>query len=204
MLPALVLTLGILLYRLLFLLAGAPVPWENFSPLAAVCLCTGVYARSKRDVLWPFAGLAVSDVVLNAHYQVPLFDPRMLPGYFCFLMLFFLGRAVRRIPRHRVLSLLGASGVGSIFSYAVTNTFDWWFDGTTPYAVVPYAHSLAGWCQALTVGHPGFPPTLFFLRNSLVSDLLFTVLFVATQKVFSPVLRIPGASPVRTPNLPDI
>ncbi|HEY0792807.1 MAG TPA: DUF6580 family putative transport protein, partial [Chthoniobacterales bacterium] len=99
MLPALVLTLGILLYRLLFLLAGAPVPWENFSPLAAICLCTGAYAQKRRDVLWPLAGLAVSDAVLNAHYHVTLLDTRMLPGYFCFLILFALGRAVRRVPR---------------------------------------------------------------------------------------------------------
>ncbi|HEY0789875.1 MAG TPA: DUF6580 family putative transport protein [Chthoniobacterales bacterium] len=204
MLPALVLTLGFLLYRLLFLLAGAPVPWENFSPLAAICLCTGAYARNRRDVVWPLAGLAVSDVVLNAHYHVTLLDTRMLPGYFCFLALFALGRVVRGVPRHRVPWLLGASAAGSILYYLVTNTFDWWFDGPAPYALTPYAHNLAGWWQALTIGHPGFPPTLFFLRNSLASDLLFTVLFVATQTVFSPVSRIPVASPVRTPNLPDI
>jgi hypothetical protein len=30
----------------------------------------------------------------------------------------------------------------------------------------------------MTIGHPEFPPTLFFLRNTLVGDLFFTAAFV--------------------------
>ena len=48
-----------------------------------------------------------------------------------------------------------------------------------------YAKTIPGWWQALTIGVPGFPPTLLFFRNTLLSDLLFTALFVATQAIFS-------------------
>jgi hypothetical protein len=48
---------------------------------------------------------------------------------------------------------------------------------------VAYARTAAGWWQAMTVGLPGFPPTLLFFRNSLVSDLLFTGLFAGAMEV---------------------
>ncbi|MFM9031283.1 MAG: DUF6580 family putative transport protein, partial [Opitutaceae bacterium] len=40
----------------------------------------------------------------------------------------------------------------------------------------------AGWWQALTVGRPEFPPTLFFFRNTLVGDLVFTGLFAGAME----------------------
>ena len=45
-----------------------------------------------------------------------------------------------------------------------------------------YAKTLAGWWQAMTVGHPEFPPTLLFFRNTLASDLLFTGIFVLAME----------------------
>jgi hypothetical protein len=43
MLPALILTLAALLYRLLFVLPGAPFDWANFSPITSIFLCSGVF-----------------------------------------------------------------------------------------------------------------------------------------------------------------
>jgi hypothetical protein len=74
--------------------------------------------------------------------------------------------------------LLGACILGSSLFYLVTNTIDWWFDSAVPNPVPLYPHTLAGWFQALTIGHPGYPPTILFYRNTLLSDLLFTLLFV--------------------------
>lgn len=88
MLPALILTLAALLYRLLFLLAGAPFDWANFSPLASIFLCSGVFFATKRGALWPALGLLVSDVIINAYYHAPLIDTRMIPGYFCFAVIY--------------------------------------------------------------------------------------------------------------------
>ncbi|PYL59042.1 MAG: hypothetical protein DMF30_00890, partial [Verrucomicrobia bacterium] len=44
-----------------------------------------------------------------------------------------------------------------------------------------YAKNFAGLIQALTVGLPQFSstPSWMFFRNSLLSDLLFTLLFIA-------------------------
>ena len=40
------------------------------------------------------------------------------------------------------------------------------------------AKNLGGLIQALSVGLPGYAPTWIFFRNSLVSDLIFTAVFV--------------------------
>jgi hypothetical protein len=68
----------------------------------------------------------------------------------------------------------------------ITNTVDWYFDAPIPLSVQLYPKTFAGWIQALTVGHPGFPPTYLFLRNTIISDLLFTSLFLVTQALFRP------------------
>ncbi|MBI2497522.1 MAG: hypothetical protein HYV75_06255, partial [Opitutae bacterium] len=60
----------------------------------------------------------------------------------------------------------------SLAFYLATNTVAWAGDAF-------YPGTLAGWWQAMTAGHPEFPPTLWFFRNTLLGDLLFTGLFVA-------------------------
>jgi hypothetical protein len=42
-----------------------------------------------------------------------------------------------------------------------------------------YPKSIVGLWQALTLGEPGYPPAYLFLRNSLLSDLLFTGAFAS-------------------------
>jgi hypothetical protein len=57
--------------------------------------------------------------------------------------------------------------------YVITNTFSWLSDPG-------YAKNLAGLIQSLTIGLPQYSatPTWMFFRNSLISDLVFTGLFV--------------------------
>jgi hypothetical protein len=180
MLPALILTLAALLYRLLFVLAGAPFEWADFSPLASIFLCSGVFFATKRAALLPALGLFLSDVIINACYHAPLLDTRMIPGYFSFGAIYLLGRCLRRRHVTKPLPVLFAALASSILFYLVTNTVAWYFDAPVPLSIQIYPKTLAGWLQALTVGHPGFPPTYLFLRNSLISDLLFTSLFLLT------------------------
>jgi hypothetical protein len=186
MVPALLLTFAALLYRLLFILAGAPFAWANFSPLAAIFLCSGLFLPTKRAALWPALGLVVSDILINAHFNAPLFDTRMIPGYFCFGVIFVLGVGFRHYHQDKALPVLLAAVFSSIFFYLVTNTVSWYFDAPVPLAVPLYPKTFAGWAQALTVGHPGFPPTYLFLRNTLISDVLFTSLFLLTQALLRP------------------
>jgi hypothetical protein len=72
--------------------------------------------------------------------------------------------------RRSWLNLLSGTIGGSLFFYLVTNTASWIGD-------VAYTHDPAGWWQAMTIGHPEFPPTLWFFRNTFVSDLVFTGIF---------------------------
>jgi hypothetical protein len=67
---------------------------------------------------------------------------------------------------------------GSVGFYLLANSVSWSADAG-------YPKSLAGWWQAQTIGLPGFPPTWMFLRNSLISDLLFGSLFFAAARRMS-------------------
>jgi hypothetical protein len=186
MVPALLLTFAALLYRLLFILAGAPVDWANFSPLASIFLCSGLFLGAKRAALLPLLGLLLSDVVINAHFHAPLIDTRMIPGYFCFGIIFVIGTRLRHQRLNGPVPILLAALSSSVFFYLVTNTISWYCDAPIPLSVPLYPKTFAGWLQALTIGHPGFPPTYLFLRNSLISDFVFTSLFLITQALLRP------------------
>jgi hypothetical protein len=69
--------------------------------------------------------------------------------------------------------LLPGSIAASLIFYVVTNSVSWIYDPG-------YAKNFAGWLQALTTGLPAYSatPTWMFFRNSLLSDLFFTCLFV--------------------------
>ena len=102
---------------------------------------------------------------------------------------------LRRRARHRHcrlgpslatgVNLLGGTLAGSVLFYLVSNTAAWSGD-------LGYAHTLAGWWQAVTVGHPQYYPTIFFFRNSFVSDLAFTACFALAMEYAS--LREGGPS----------
>jgi hypothetical protein len=181
MLPVLILSILTLCYRLAYALAGSPGWWANFSPLAAIVLCSGVYL-TRKSLFWiPVIAIIVSDLILNAHYHVPLLDARMLSGYLALGAVFCIGLWISTQHARRLLLLLGGSVLGSILFYLITNTVDWYFYAPYPLPVAPYPKTLAGWVQALTTGVPGFPPTILFFRNTFISDLFFTFLIYATQ-----------------------
>jgi hypothetical protein len=176
MLPALVLTFAVTLYRVCYALAGAPATWANFSPVAAILLCSAAYLPRKVVILAAFGPLVVADFILNAHYHAPLIDTGMFSRYFCFGLIILVGFALRGQHKHKVLSVLAAAVAGSCLFFVVTNTTTW-------FSSPDYSKSFVGWWQAMTVGLPGYPPTLFFFRNTLFSDVFFTALFLTTQTV---------------------
>ena len=86
------------------------------------------------------------------------------------------GRRQRSRARRKNWFTLVAGALGcSLLFYVATNTTSWWRD---PY----YLKTTAGWWQALTIGHPEYPPTIWFFRNTLASDLLFTAGFALTME----------------------
>ena len=150
---------------------------SNFSPLMALAFCGAVYFRSLWMWLVPFAALSASDLYLNQHYASLYGYQWDLGGVLirtaCFAAALALGWMVAR--RKNWLTLLAGCFGGSLLFYVVTNTSAFLGDAF-------YAKTLAGWWQAMTIGHPEFPATIYFFRSTLVSDLLFTGLFVVAME----------------------
>ncbi len=151
-------------------LLALPMPeLGNFSPLMALAFCGGVYFRNRWMWLVPFIALAVSDLYLDHYYWTEFHYEWSLTAQILRLMCFAAGLQIGRwVSAHRTWPTLFGGALGSaILFYLVTNTASWIGDAG-------YAHTAAGWWQAMTVGHPQFASTLAFFRNTLVSDLLFT------------------------------
>jgi len=150
---------------------------SNFAPLMALTFCGAVYFRDRRLWLVPFVALTLTDLYINHHYATSVGYEWSLGGALlrtaCFVAALGFGLMVAQ--RRTWLNLLGGALGGALFFYLVTNTASWVGD-------VTYAHNLAGWWQAMTIGHPEFPPTLWFFRNTLVSDVLFTGVFALAME----------------------
>jgi hypothetical protein len=149
----------------------------NFSPLMALTFCGAVYFRSRWMWLVPFVALSASDIYLD-HYHATQFGYTwdlggVLVRTLCFAAALVLGWMVSR--RKNWLGLFAGCLGGSLLFYLATNTAAFLGDAY-------YAKTLAGWWQAMTTGHPEFQPTLFFFRNTLASDLLFTGVFVVAME----------------------
>ena len=173
MIPALLLILSAIAYRIVTGLLAQPgsIGLLNFAPLAAIALCAAAYFPAKYKFTVPIIALLISDVVLNIHYGFSLLSPFVLSHYLGFALVGCLGLLLRN--RRSLKTLLPASIAGSLIFYVVTNVVSWLFDPG-------YAKNFGGLIQALTVGLPQYSatPTWMFFRNSVVSDLLFTGLFV--------------------------
>jgi len=142
---------------------------SNFAPLAAIALCSAAYLPKKYKFSVPLLTLFISDVIINLRYGAPLLDPQILVRYGALALVGCLGLQTRASLK----TLLPVSIVASTMFYVITNTFSWLSDPG-------YAKNFAGLIQSLTVGLPQYSatPTWMFFRNSLVSDLIFTALFV--------------------------
>jgi hypothetical protein len=173
MIPAFILILAAVVYRIvtgLAIISGST--WlSNFAPLAAIALCGAVYFPTRLKFTVPLVALLLSDIVLNMYYSAPLLAPEIVCRYFALGLVGWVGLAMANRPSWK--TMLPASLAGSTLFYVITNVFSWLSDPG-------YLKNFAGLIQALTVGLPRYSatPTWMFFRNSVVSDLLFTGLFV--------------------------
>jgi hypothetical protein len=175
MIPALILILSAVAYRI----AAAPLihsgtaTWlSNFAPLAAIALCGAAYFPVRFKFAIPLGALFISDLFLNYYYGATLIQPHIVGRYLALALVGLIGLALQ--DRASFKTLLPASILGSTVFYLITNLFSWLSDSG-------YVKNFGGLVQALTVGLPEYSstPTWMFFRNSLVSDLFFTLLFVA-------------------------
>ena len=173
MIPALVLVLLAVVYRLATgLMIHSGTTWlSEFAPASAIALCCAAYFPSKYKFTLPLGLLFLTDLLLNYKYGASIFDFQILGRYLALALVCFIGLALQN--RASLKTLLPASIVASVAFYLLTNIFSWWSDPG-------YVKNLAGLVQALTVGLPEYSatPTWMFFRNSLVSNLLFTFIFV--------------------------
>jgi hypothetical protein len=173
MIPALLLLVSAVAYRVASgLLIQSGVTWlSNFAPLAAIALCGAVYFPPKLKFSVPLGALFVSDLILNYHYGASLFDLHVIGRYLALVLVGCIGLLLQN--RASLKTMLPASILGSTIFYFITNVVSWVSDPA-------YMKNFAGLIQALTVGLPQYSatPTWMFFRNSLLSDLFFTLLFV--------------------------
>jgi len=173
MIPALLVVFSAVAYRITTgLLIHSGASWlSNFAPLSAIALCSAAYFPKKYKFSVPLITLFISDAVINFRYGAPLLDPQILVRYFALGAVGCIGVLLQHRPSLK--TLLPASIVGSTIFYVTTNAFSWLSDPG-------YAKNLGGLIQALTMGLPQYSatPSWMFFRNSLLSDLLFTLLFV--------------------------
>jgi hypothetical protein len=173
MIPAILLIVAAVAYRIVTGLAitSGTTALSNFAPMAAIALCAAAYFPAKFRFTVPMIALLVSDVVLNTFYGFSLLSPFVLSHYVGFALVGVLGLLLR--DRASVKTMLPASIAASVLFYVVTGTVSWLFDPG-------YPKNVAGLFQSLTVGVSAYSatPSWMFFRNSVVSDLLFTGLFI--------------------------
>ena len=161
----------------IFMLIAALSRWPklfppNFSAFYGLAFCAGAFF--PRTVKWwlPMGTLVVTDVALDFYYQS--FSVLQFVNYGAYALIIWFG--TRFSHRSNFLRLLAGGLVGAILFYLITNTASWLTDPA-------YTKDLAGWLIALTKGTPGYPPTLEFFRNTLMSGGLFTGLFAGALKL---------------------
>ena len=178
-----ILVLVLLLFGLRYL-GFAQASFANLAPVSAMALCFGLFfRRSLLAIGVAFGALILSDafVTILAVQQNPdlsfwglMLSPTILLRLVVYGGVFAL--ACFWMKRRTPGVALAVTPAMTLAFYTIMNTVAW-LTSAPPFA---YAKTLAGWWQSQTVGLPipGAPPSYFFLRNALIGDLLFTVLFV--------------------------
>lgn len=193
MIPALLLILSAVVYRIVTTLFvhSDSIGLLNFAPVAAIALCAAAYFPAKYKFTVPMLALLFSDIVLNLHYGFSMLSPFVLSHYIAFAIIGCVGLLLQR--RASLKTLLPATVAASLIFYVITNSVSWLFDAA-------YAKNLAGFIQAQTTGNPAWAatPTWMFFRNSLVSDLFFTFLFVVCMNFGRSSERSRAAQPLPT------
>ena len=148
----------------------------NFSAFYALAFCAGAFFPSNIKWWLPMATLVLTDVALDFYYHS--WSSTQLFNYAAFAGILWFG--TRFNPRGSFLGLLSGGILGAVFFYLITNTAAWLFN---PFHNPEYTKDLAGWILALTKGTGGYPTTIEFFRNTLLSGGLFTGLFAGAMKL---------------------
>ncbi len=148
----------------------------NFSPTLAIFLVAGSFLRSKFAFIVPIVGVILTDLMLNRDYGDNLLEPFMLVTIGSYFLIFFFGKKLGN--QYSISKILGAGIASAITFHIITCSFSW-------IANPAYMKSFSGWIQSLFIGEAGYAPSYLFLRNSVLSTALFSVLFAYAAKYIS-------------------
>jgi len=174
--PKLILPVALFLMGGLFLVLKKDLtPMENFAPAMAFAFAGAIVMPARYRIWAPLLMVFLTDVILmfrTGYGAGFLLEGVVLVKYVALTAAAVWGAKLRdqklEISIPGILSRVLACGVAYYF---LSNTFAW---ATSP----AYAKDFAGWAQANWTGTPGFPPSWVFLRNSVLSDCLFTLILL--------------------------
>jgi hypothetical protein len=173
---ALLLICGCVVLRMLGEIFPTLVP--NASPLMALAFVSGIYFPRRWGWMVGAAACIVSELAMIPYsYKVigvafPWWALASLPMY-----LVAAGLGVFLAPGRTLGKLIAGSVTLSVLFYLAANTFCW-AASALAHSTPGYPATLAGWWQANTTGIPGYAPTWVFLRNGVLGDLFFLVVFL--------------------------
>jgi hypothetical protein len=165
----------------LFMLLAALSRWPglfppNFSVFYGLAFCAGAFFPKAIKWWLPLGTLAVTDILLDLHYGS--FSRMQLVNYAAYAVVILLGSRFTRASAF--VKLLSGGILGAVLFYLITNTAAWFFN---PFQNPEYTKDLTGWLIALTKGTAGYPTTLEFFFNTLMSGGIFTGLFAGALKL---------------------
>lgn len=175
---------------------------QNFSAFYALAFCAGAFFTGGMKWWLPLGTLLISDLALDIYYwrtlHINSFQPMQLINYAAFAGIILFGK--RFSIRSNFLRLVAGGILGALLFYIVTNFAAWLFN---PFGNPEYTRNLAGLIIALTKGTGGYPTTIEFFRNTLLSGGLFTALFAGSLKLTvseeSAAEKEPAPAPVQDP-----
>lgn len=148
--------LGPLLIILLAVIARILPHPDNFAPVTAMALFSGVYLSKRSAFILPIIAMFLSDIFIGFYGQTMLFV------YGSFLLVGAIGVWIKHRKRSTVI--IGASLVSSLLFYLITN-FGVWLD-----PVSNYSKTFSGLMDSYLMGLP-------FFRGTLIGDLFYSGVF---------------------------
>ena len=159
-----------------------PHPW-HFTPVVASLLFFGAY-QSRRQLWFPFAMLAASDVILTRVVYTYPFTWDHFVTWAWYGAVLFLGT---RLSRNSKPLWIISSALASSVSFFLLSNFAVWA------AYDMYPKTLAGLMTSYAMGLP-------FFQRAAVGDVLFTSVFFAIPVVMGMLSDRRAAAHVRTGN----
>ena len=163
---------GILLLALFRVLRATWLPeLPNFSPIAAVAYCGGFFLPGVIGWALPIGALFLSDVLLSLILGYEIIGSGQMAAWGSMILIVGLSRLIAASGNFSYPKYLTGVFASSLGFYTITNAVCWLTNTN-------YPRGLAGLWMSLTTGLPGFPPSWVFFRNSLCSDLIFSVVIL--------------------------